>query len=205
MSNVFLTNRQKEAINEAGKVNLVETVMDPKEVNSVPKNLDNMELITVTVDSGAFNTVGPPKTGTHFPLKQTQASKAGKHYRAANGTTIRNHGQRVVTGLNENGHKVGMPIQIADVNKVLGSVREMVESGNRVTFDRDADGKPCSHVLHKATGKKTSIHERNGAFQFDVWVPKGDGVDVTKVQEVAEGDKEEGFPRPGTLEADLFY
>ena len=100
---------------------------------------------------------------------------------------------------------VSMPIQVADVSKVLGSLREMVESGNRVTFDRDADGKPCSHVLHKATGRKTCIHERNGAFQFDVWVPKGDGVDVTKVQEVAEGSNTEGFTRPGTLEADLFY
>ena len=98
-----------------------------------------------------------------------------------------------------------MPIQIADVNKVLGSVREMVESGDRVAFDRDANGKPCSYVEHKASGKRTTIHERNGAFQFDTRVPKGDGVDVTKVQEVAEGSTTEGFTRPGTLEADLFY
>ena len=133
------------------------------------------------------------------------ASSSGKHYRAANGTTIRNHGQRVITGLNESGVKIGMPIQIADVNKVLGSVREMVESGNRVTFDRDSNGKPCSYVEHKASGKRTAIPERNGAFQFDIRVPKGDGVDVAKIHEVAKDQSNEGFARPGTLEADLFY
>ena len=89
--------------------------------------------------------------------------------------------------------------------EVLGSVREMVESGNRVTFDRDDKGKPCSYVEHKASGKKTRIHERNGTFQFDIRVPKGDGVDLTKVQEVSGGTEDEGFTRPGTLEADLFY
>ena len=98
-----------------------------------------------------------------------------------------------------------MPIQIADVNKVLGSVREMLESGHQVTFDRDENGRPCSFVKHKASGKRTTIHERNGAFQFDVRIPKGDGLDVTKVQEVTEEQSHEGFTRPGTLEADLFY
>ena len=80
----------------------------------------------------------------------------------------------------------------------------MVESGNRITFDRGADGKPCSYVEHETTGKRTTINERNGMFQFDIRVPKGDGVDVTKVQEVAEEQSSEGCTRPGTLEADLF-
>ena len=111
----------------------------------------------------------------------------------------------MVTGLNDSGAKIGMPIQIADVNKVLGPVREMVESGNKVVFDTDTEGQPCSFVEHKASGKKTAIRHRNGTFQFDIRVPKGNGRDVTKVQEVAESQSNEGFTRPGTLEADLFY
>ena len=116
-----------------------------------------------------------------------------------------NHGQRVITGVNGEGAKIGLPIQVADVNKVLGSVREMVESGNRVTFDRDSNGKPCRNVEHKATGKRTAIHERNGTFQFDIKVPKGDGLDVTKIQEVTKEKVDEGFTRPGLLEAERFY
>ena len=95
-----------------------------------------------------------------------------------------------------------MPIQVADVNKVLGSVREMVEAGNRDVFDRDPNGRSCSHVGHKSTGKRTTIHERNGTFQFNIVVPKPSGSAVTKVTEV---NSTEGFPRQGTLEVDLFY
>ena len=111
----------------------------------------------------------------------------------------------MIQGINDTGGKIGMPIQIADVNKVLGSVWEILESGNRVTFDRDDDGKPCSFIEHEATGKRTSIHERNGSFQVDVRVPKGNGADVTKTPETVAGVSSEGFTRPGTLEADLFY
>ena len=74
----------------------------------------------VTVDSGAYNAVGPPQVGTHFPIKHAEASKKGKNYTAANGSTIKNYGQRVITGKNEHGNAVSVPIQIADVNKVFG-------------------------------------------------------------------------------------
>ena len=95
---------------QSHNMNLVESPMDIKEVNAIPRVSDDVEVITVTVDAGAYNTVGPPKTGTHFPHEQTSASSAGTHYRAANGTVIRNYGQRIVTGINDNGSKVGLPI-----------------------------------------------------------------------------------------------
>ena len=100
-----------------------------REVNAVPTiNQDaDYEIISVTVDSGAYNTVGPPKTGTYFNLAPTDASAKGRHYRAANGSVIRNHGQRIVTGRTDEGTLVSMPIQIADVSKVFGPVREMVD------------------------------------------------------------------------------
>ena len=141
---------------------------------------------------------------TYFQIKPTLSSKAGKNYSAANGSVIRNFGQRVITGRNDNGATMTMPIQVAEVNKVLGSVREMVEAGNRVVLDRDNEGKPCSYVLHKASGHKTVIHERNGTFQFDLKIPrgpKGESVNETGV----EGNRGEDFPRPGILVEDLFH
>ena len=117
--------------------------------------------------------MAPLGVGAHFPIKPTESSKAGRNYSAANGSVIRNFGQRVITGKNDNGATMTMPVQVAEVNKVLGSVREMVEAGNRVALDRDNEGRPCSYVLHKASGHKTTIHERNGTFQFDLKIPKG--------------------------------
>ena len=179
------------------------------EVNAVPKTGQDadFETISVTVDSGAYNTVGPPHIGTYFKIANTEASKSGRHYRAANGTPIKNYGQRVVRGTNEAGTPVSLPIQVADVNKVLGSVREMVKAGNKVVFDEDANGKPCSYVEYKKTGMRTVIHDNNGNFQFAIRVPKGETA-VNKVEEDRKSEEDnrgEGFPRQGVLRADLFY
>ena len=90
----------------------------------------------------------------------------------------------------------------------------MVNVGNRVVFDKGSDGKCCSYVEHKASGHKTVIHERNGKFQFDLKIPKGKGVDsVNSVGDSVESRRcdvtvvntGEGFPRQGTLMANLFY
>ena len=202
-----VTSEPKSWFQKYAELNLVECETVNREVNAVPSNNQdtNYETITVTVDSGAYNTVGPPKVGTHFEIKPTEASAAGRHYRAANGSVIRNHGQRIVTGRTNEGTLVSMPIQVADVGKVLGSVREMVHHGNRVVFDLDANGRSISYLECKANGVKTAIHERNGTFQFDIRVPKGKGGGV---EEVRGGNGEvtgEGFPRQGTLMADLFH
>ena len=76
--------------------------VESPEVNAVPTmNEDNnFETLVVTVDSGAYNTVGPIKVATHFKVEPTKASQSGQHYRAANGSTIRNYGQRIVSGSN---------------------------------------------------------------------------------------------------------
>ena len=78
------------------------------EVNAVPTaNHDtNFEIISVTVDSGAYNTVGPPTTGTYFDITPTETAAKGRHYSAANGSVIRNYGQRIITGRTSEGTSV---------------------------------------------------------------------------------------------------
>ena len=44
----------------------------------------------------------------------------------------------------------------------------MVDSGNRVVFDKDREGRCISYLECKATGVKTAIHERDGTYQFDI-------------------------------------
>ena len=202
-----VTSKPKSWFQQYAELNLVETETSNLEVNAVPKAGQDVdyEIITVTVDSGAYNTVGPPKTGTYFDLTPTEASARGRHYRAANGSVIRNHGQRVVKGRTNEGTLVSLPIQIADVSKVLGSVREMVDSGNRVVFDKDPNGRCISYLECKATGVKTAFRETNGTYQFDIKVPKGKGGGVEEVTRSNGEVTKEGFPRQGTLMADLFH
>ena len=59
---------------------------------AVEHKSEEFEKITVTADSGAADSVMPKKVGSHIPVKDTKASRAGRNYRAANGTVIKNYG-----------------------------------------------------------------------------------------------------------------
>ena len=71
-------------------------------------------------------------------------------------------------GYTSEGNFVDMSMQVGEVTKPLGSVRAMMRAGNRVVLDSDG-----SYVCNKATGVITKIEDRDGSFQFDIWVPRG--------------------------------
>ena len=60
-----------------------------------------------------------------------------------------------------------MSMQVCDVTKPLGSVRAMLQAGNRVIFDEGG-----SFIENKASGVRANIEDRNGVFVFDLWVPR---------------------------------
>ena len=124
------------------------------------------ERIRVQIDSGAVDTVGPKSAGRAFPINPTKASKAGKHYIAANGSIIKNHGERVIKGETENCIKVSMPMQVADVKRVLMSTHKMNETGLKVVLDG-----ANSFFVEKRSGKSTPIKYEQGKYHFDIWAP----------------------------------
>ena len=63
---------------------------------------------------------------------------------------------------------VDMSMQVCDVTKPLGSARAMMRAGNRVVWDSDG-----SYIRNKSSGVVTKIEDRDGSFQFDIWVPRG--------------------------------
>ena len=106
---------------------------DDKEINNIENGL---EKVTITVDSGAADTVGPKSIAQGIPIKPTKASQLGENYRAANGTTIKNYGQKRLEGVDANGINTGITIQVADVRKTLASVGKMTEAGNIIIFSK---------------------------------------------------------------------
>ena len=100
-------------------------------------------------------------------VKETTASKAGMKYIAANGSPIGNHGQKTVKGFTDTWSTVNMTMQVADVNKVLASVKRICDAGNRVVFDKNG-GK----IIDEATGKVTELEEKNGTYIFNMWLPR---------------------------------
>ena len=151
-----------------GNICNLEREVQEDSIMSVDRFKGEWERVPVTVDSGAIDSVIPKGVASGVKVKETRASRQGLKYRAANGTPIKNEGERELQGYTGEGNKANMTMQVAAVTKPLGSVRAMLKAGNRVVFD-EGD----SFIVNKATGVKTVIEDRNGAFVFDIWIPRG--------------------------------
>jgi hypothetical protein len=125
----------------------------------------NWEKIKVNLDSGAIDWVTNPGTAKALKTKETAASREGRGYRAANGTPIRNYGEKVIDGFTSSGDKVQVAMQVADVNKTLGSAFRMNQCGMVIVIDGDD-----SYFRDSRTGKITKVKMENGQYVFDIWV-----------------------------------
>ena len=124
------------------------------------------EKIVLKVDSGAIDTCIPPHVGQHFRLSESNMSRNQEGYRAANGTKIKNHGERSVCGLTDDWNSFKLKTQVADVRTPLGSVYHMVKSGNTVIFHEGG-----GEIRNNHSGRVIPIKERSGSYEVDLWVP----------------------------------
>ena len=72
----------------------------------VGKTEGKWEKVTVTVDSGAIDSVMNRRTAVSSKIKSTKASQQGMRYRAANGALIANEGEKMVMGVTKENKKV---------------------------------------------------------------------------------------------------
>lgn len=138
-----------------------------RELNEVSHD-GEWEKIRVQVDSGAFDWVTPKSTAASIPIKETESSKKGMNYVAANGTEIKNFGEKVVKGVSDEGFEISAKMQVADVKRTLGSVVSMNKTGNRVVLDGNE-----SYVQNKKTGKKIKISLEGNQYVFYMWTRVG--------------------------------
>ena len=135
-------------------------------------NSGKLEVVKVCPDSGATKFVAPENMCMHIAVEPSEASKRMVKYRAANGQTIPNKGEKKVSGEDIDGGKIEAVWQIAGITKPLASVREMVEAGNRVTFDQDERGNNISGIYNKKKAIKILIELVGAAYDFEMWVEK---------------------------------
>ena len=128
------------------------------------------ELLTITVDSGAGESVSPPDVATSFPIIETKASQEGVYYVAATGDRIYNEGEKRVTCTTQEGHRQSWMFQIAEVNKVLASVSRICESGRHKVVFQKGD----SFIEDVKTGQRTQLRERTGVYVIEAWIDRSD-------------------------------
>ena len=98
-------------------------------------------------------------------MHDTIASRSGKCYSAANGSAIKNYGEKKLSGYTLDGSPFSMSVQCADVKRTLGSVYRLNQGGNVVVLD----GKD-SYMVNKRSGKRIPIKEEHGQFAIYIWV-----------------------------------
>ena len=132
----------------------------------------------ITADSGAVDRVAPRTLAKSTPVVETKASKMGVHYVAANGSEIKNDGEKKVKAFTDKGLPLNMTWQIAGVKKPLASIGRICDAGNVAVFT-DKGG----YIIGKAGAKqiieaanncgegKMAMHRENGVYNFRIRIP----------------------------------
>ena len=124
------------------------------------------EKIQVKLDTGAVDWVFKQDAAHGFKLKESAASKNNIPYFAANGTSIKKHGQRDCVGFSGDWVPLAVNVNVAEVRSNLGGGMPIIEADNRIVLDKDG-----SFIENKRTGSRIKVNHEKGAFTFDFWVP----------------------------------
>jgi hypothetical protein len=125
------------------------------------------QVIEAVVDSGAVHSVTPPGWFPG-PTVASPWSRAGRGYRAANGTAIKNLGQVTVKFATAAGDKCSIPFQVAEVEQPLLSVAHLTSAGNRVELGHDS-----GRVVNLTTGRAIALERRGGVYIMRMFIADG--------------------------------
>ena len=92
----------------------------------------------------------------------------GKNYTAANGSSIKNRGEKVVSMLTQEGQWRNLKFQVCDVTRPLASVSKIVEAGHTIVFAPEWKG--GSYITNIKSKERTYLAQRDGVFVLDAQV-----------------------------------
>ena len=117
----------------------------------------------IVIDPGACASVLPIDWCNHVNLMRAPQSEAKEFVRAANGKTIYNGGQRLITMMTREGVMRDMSSTVRSITKSLGFVSQMCRAGNRVAFNPPW-GPEGSYIENENTGERLWLEEQDGLY-----------------------------------------
>jgi hypothetical protein len=133
-----------------------------------PEVWQGHECVEALLDSGAGECVCGPQ---HFPGVDTRADAnragAGVEYICADGGRIPNLGEKAVGGLSDEGQKLAIVFQVANVDRPLIAVSKLTAAGHDVWF-----GRTHGVITNGTTGHSTTFFKKNGVYVLKVWTPR---------------------------------
>jgi len=171
---VMVTRKKGKKIQLQNRFELLEVgslTLEPEEpqVMSVEQQQPKggWKKVTVTVDSGSADHVAPEAEFPSFQLEESEGSKKGRRYVAANGQRVPNLGQRKVEMATEDGRGLHVVWQVTKVVKPLLSVSKLTSNGNVVILDK------YHPRIIGVNGDVTWLRRINGTYECDLWVKEG--------------------------------
>ena len=131
------------------------------------------EKVTLTVDSGASDTVVPIAVCPGAELIKT--SRVGTEYEIADGSTIENLGEKqclTKLAVGDASNPMLMSFQVVDVSKALLSVHKITEQGHDVLF---SETRGNAILLNGDPKQRIELRHCGGTYELDVWVKPAAG------------------------------
>ena len=136
---------------------------DPKPDTKKEVQATTTTRIKVMADTCSCNSACSVKFAQAFDLDD---SVPGEDYRAANGSIIRRHGEKVVTGKTAaEGESVNIRFQVAEVSRPLLSIPEITSKGHRAEFHKDHG------VIFLKTGQQIKLRREGNAYFLVMDIP----------------------------------
>ena len=131
----------------------------------------------ITMDSGAGNNVMPRRmVRRQSDIRESEGSRNGVHYVAANNGRIPNEGEHDLKFTTVEGNEQCLTFQIAEVNKALCAISYLVDKGYKVIFDKNMKtDQDTSYMVNKETGVITRYRRTRNVWVLDAFVDEKNG------------------------------
>ena len=141
-------------------------------INGCDEKVEEWEELEFLVDSGASATV--------VGKDQVRAVKASdpdpnRWYNMADGNIIQNRGEKLFRAETDEYRSLQVRTQVADVDKALLSVAQIVDRGGRVVFS--PAGCYIETINSRGQTRKGHLEFRDGLYVMRQWIPKNQGSD----------------------------
>ena len=121
--------------------------------------------IEVVLDSGAADSVCPRDMCPHFPVEDSESSKAGVYYTGANGGKLFNLGQTHVPVALDHGARSIATFQVADVHNTLLSITRAADAGYECHLKSHG-----GYLLDTHTGETVPIARKGNLYVMRAWI-----------------------------------
>jgi hypothetical protein len=130
--------------------------------------MNNWRYVELLVDSGAVDNVGDPRAFPEYKLRESDGSRSGLHYLAANNGKIKNEGELNLSCRSSEGMPFKLKMQGAGVSRPILSVIRLTESGKDVIFKKNG-----GIIRDTQTGVTTTFRRKHCIYVMGVWVKTG--------------------------------